>query len=113
MYRKVSPADVAIVGLLASTRRMVRQMGDDIMAEFTKLDAALEDLSNEITKVADQISGIQVEDRRYRRRSTQPPRRSRVSPPGSTNWSRRRARTRRRSRRPREGRPREEPPTTG
>ena len=62
MYKRTRPADVAIVALLASTRRMVRQMGDDIMAEFTKLDAALEDLSAEITKVADQISGIQVED---------------------------------------------------
>ena len=62
VYKRTRPADVAIVALLASTRRMVRQMGDDIMAEFTKLDAALEDLSAEITKVADQISGIQVED---------------------------------------------------
>jgi ABC-type transporter Mla subunit MlaD len=57
--------ELAQVGLLVNVRRqlaLLLQQGDAIMANFEKVDSALEDLSDEITKIGDQLAAITVEN---------------------------------------------------
>jgi hypothetical protein len=50
--------DVAIVALLTSIRRLLIEQGENTMAQFEKVDAALSDLSDQITKIGEQLAAL-------------------------------------------------------